>query len=48
MPVFEYTARDADGRQLQGTVEVIRPKRGMTLISAQGLFPVSITGGGEK
>ena len=46
MPVFEYTARDADGRQLQGTVEASDRNGAMTQISAQGLFPVSITGGG--
>ena len=46
MPVFEYTARDADGRQLRGTVEASDRNGAMTQISAQGLFPVSITGGG--
>ena len=48
MPVFEYTARDADGRQLQGTVEASDRNGAMAQISAQGLFPVSITGGGGE
>lgn len=45
MPVFEYTARDAGGRQSRGTVEAADRNGAMTQISAQGLFPVSITGG---
>ena len=45
MPVFEYTARDAGGQQSRGTVEAADRNGAMTQISAQGLFPVSITGG---
>ena len=45
MPVFEYTARDAAGRQSRGTVEAADRNGAMAQISAQGLFPVSITGG---
>lgn len=45
MPVFEYTARDAGGQQLSGTIEAADRNGAMTQISAKGLFPVSITGG---
>lgn len=45
MPVFEYKARDAGGQQFSGTIEAVDRNGAMTQISAQGLFPVSITGG---
>ena len=48
MAVFEYTARDAAGGQITGTVQAADRNDAMGQIQAQGLFPVNVSGKAES
>ena len=48
MAVFKYTARNADGKQMTGTVNAADRNGAVEQISARGLFPVDVTEEGRK
>jgi type II secretory pathway component PulF len=50
MAVFKYTARDAEGKQMTGTVNAADQTGAVEKISAQGLYPVKVSaeGGGDS
>ncbi len=48
MAVFKYTARNADGKQMTGTVNAADRNGAVEQISAQGLFPIDVSEDGEK
>ncbi len=48
MAVFKYTARNADGKQMTGTVNAADRNGAVEQISAQGLFPIDVSEDGGK
>ena len=48
MTEFKYTARDKAGKQLIGTVDAADRNGAVEKITAQGLYPVKVSGAGEK
>ena len=47
MAEFKYTARDKAGKQLTGTVDAADRNGAVEKITAQGLYPVKVSGAGE-
>ncbi|MEM9353467.1 MAG: type II secretion system F family protein [Planctomycetota bacterium] len=48
MPDFAYTARDASGRQVAGTLSVGTEREAIAALAAQALFPVKVSPVGPK
>ena len=43
MPTYAYTARDASGKQVNGTVEATGQREVTAILADQALFPVNVT-----
>ncbi|MCH7504758.1 type II secretion system F family protein, partial [PVC group bacterium] len=42
MPVFEYTARDSDGKKIVGIIEAVDRQRVLSYVDGLGLLPIDV------